>query len=62
MANVCNAVRVFLSSVTEESHGTVANLDVRVSQCVKFSVGDCDVHVAELGKYNVVEFPTNWQV
>jgi len=42
-------------------HGTVANLVLRVSECVKFSAGGCDVHIAELGKYNIVEFPTNWQ-
>jgi len=50
MANDCKAVLVFLPLVIEDLHGTVTNLDVRVSECVKFSVDDCDVHVAELGK------------
>ena len=52
----------FLLLIIEDLHGTVANLDVRVSECVMFSIGDCHVHIAELAKYNVAEFPTNWQV
>jgi hypothetical protein len=52
----------FLLLVIEALHGTVANLDVRVSERVNFSASNCDEHNAELGKCNVVEFPTNWQV